>query len=118
MIYLPSKMKSGERVMDIQNIADAVAEFLRSRFGGATVYPATGYFGEQKEEILVVESYCRNEDWTLSSIYIHELARALGKYLGQESIACSLDGRMALVTPGEEMSALRKILRKSLGAGD
>lgn len=110
MVYLPSKMKTGEDIPDLERISDAIAEDMRRRFGGASRYPATGYFGEQKEQILVIESYCTPADWLASSDHLHALMRALGSYLKQESIACSLDGKMALVKPGEDTVGLSKVL--------
>ena len=116
MVYLPSKTKDGKDIHGLDRISDTVANLLRVRFGGATRYPATGYFGEQKEEIVVIESYCSDEDWNASSDYFRGLMKALGTMLSQDAIACSLDGKMALVEPGAEEFGIEQILKESLAS--
>lgn len=113
MVYLPSKTKNGDDVSNLEQISDSLAEMLRHKFGGATRYPATGYFGDQKEQVVVIECYCTQEDWTAASEYLHGVMQALGSYLEQESIACSLDGRMVLVEPAEDRIGLRAMLAGS-----
>ena len=87
-------------------LAARIAAMLSERFGGATTYPATGHFGKQREDILVLECFCGEEAWQASSAYLYSLVKALGRYCQQEAIACSLDGHMLLVAPaGNEPGA-------------
>ena len=120
VVYLPSKTKSGKAIRGLEELADRLAGLLRARFGGATKYPATGYFGNQKEEIVVIECYCDDGAWHASSRYLHTVLGVLGHHLQQDSIACSLDGKMALVMPrvaafDAELEGV--ILASLLGAG-
>ncbi len=100
MIYVPSKTKEGREIDGLTEAVGKITATLRERFGGATSYPATGYFGEHEEQILVIESYCRHEDWLASSHCLYTMVKGLAGNLQQEAIACSLDGKMALVKPG------------------
>lgn len=120
VVYLPSKTKSGEGIPELEELADRLAGMLRVRFGGATKYPATGYFDDQKEEIVVIECYCDDEAWHVSSRYLHTVLGVLGHHLQQDSIACSLDGKMALVKPvlaAVDPELEKVILAALLGAG-
>lgn len=116
VVYLPSKKKSGDLILEVEELAGGIARMLRERFGGATRYPAIGYFGDQEEEVFVIECYCGEEAWRDSSDYLYSVMRALGSYLQQDSIACSFDGKMALVKPapaGNEGVDLGQILHLS-----
>ena len=113
VVYLPSKKKSGDLILEVEELADGIARMLRERFGGATRYPAIGYFGDQEEEVFVIECYCGEDAWRSSSNDLYSVMRALGHYLQQDSIACSFDGKMALVKPapaGNEEFDLAEIL--------
>lgn len=99
VIYLPSQKRNGTEVPRLRLLAAGIAAMLSERFGGATIYPATGHFGTQREDILVIECFCEEEAWQVSSSYLFSIVKALGQHCEQEAIACSLDGRMLLVPP-------------------
>lgn len=99
VIYFPSRKKDGSEIPRLQELTSRIAEMLSERFGGATTYPATGYFGSQHEDILVIECFCEEKAWQASSSYLLSVVKALVISCEQEAIACSLDGRMLLVTP-------------------
>ncbi|WAC19076.1 hypothetical protein OVA24_17760 [Luteolibacter sp. SL250] len=107
VIYLPSRKEDGAEIPRLQQLASGIAGMLSERFGGATTYPATGHFGSQREDILVIECFCGEKAWQASSSYLFSLVKALGAYCDQEMIACSLDGTMLLVSPhaGDRKSA-------------
>lgn len=104
VIYLPTKRKDGEPVKGFENLTLAAESLICERLGGVTSYPARGAFqGEsgtiQREHVQVLESYTDDLQWTLESKFLSALAQILARELDQESVACSLDGAMALVTP-------------------
>lgn len=105
VIYLPSRTKNGEPVAAVDALANGISRMLSARFGGATAYPATGYFGKQQEDIFVIECFCGEESWQASSEYLFSLVKAIGRYCKQEATACSLDGQMLLVAPSEKSDA-------------
>ncbi len=105
-IYLPSCQKDGQPIDGFEGLADSTSHMLCDLFGGVTVYPAKGLYQResgtpQSEEILVLESFCDNEGWTRKSAFLHAWASVLSALLRQESIACSMDGNMSFVLPGQ-----------------
>ena len=110
VIYLPSCRKDGSAIEGYQDLADAAARLLCELFGGVTSYPATGLFrrstGEaQKEQVVALETFCESADWERRSNFLHRTAAMLAELLDQESIACSLDGRLSFVEPKEDPGA-------------
>lgn len=106
VIYLPSCQADGAPIPGFEKKAEETARALCARFGGITSYPATGYFeganrGAQKEAIQVLEFFCGPEELAREEAFLWSLLLKLRRRLNQESVACSLDGRMTLVT-GEE----------------
>lgn len=109
-LYLPSREKNGHVIKDFERIAGETADDLCRRFGGVTRYPATGYFRDsegrsQGERIEVLEAFCTPEDWARESSSIRSLVRGIAHALHQESVACSLDGQMAIVEGSEAPSS-------------
>lgn len=107
VIYLPSRKKDETAIENFDRIAQVACNLLCERFGGVTSYPATGHFkkadGEiQRESVQVLEAFCEQANWQQEANYIKTLSAALAKQLAQESIACTVDGRMILVEPLEE----------------
>lgn len=105
-IYLPSCEKDGQLIDGFERLADSTSRMLCGRFGGVTVYPANGLYQResgtpQSEKILVLESFCDSEGWARESAFLHAWVRVLSAQLRQESIACSLDGNMIFVPPGQ-----------------
>ena len=106
VIYLPTKRKDGTPVEGFEQLASAAEELICRRLGGVTSYPACGAFirdtGQlQREHIQVLESFSSEDAWREHSPFLGRLAKLLARELDQESIACSLDGEMALATPDE-----------------
>jgi hypothetical protein len=104
VIYLPTKRRDGEPVDGFEELAMAAESLICERLGGVTSYPARGAFqGEsgaiQREPIQVLESYCDETHWGAEARFLGALAQILARELDQESVACSLDGAMALVVP-------------------
>ncbi len=103
-IYLPSKQKNGLAIENFERVADTTLEILCSLFGGATSYPAKGVFqgadsSPQKEDIRMVECFCKVEDWEAHSQFLQGLVGILAKLLNQETIGCALDGQILFVDP-------------------
>ena len=103
-IYLPSKQKNGLAIANFETVADTTLELLCSMFGGATSYPAKGVFQgadgpPQKEDIRMVECFCRIESWDKHSRFLQVLVGVLAKVLNQETIGCALDGEILFVGP-------------------
>jgi hypothetical protein len=95
VIYLP---KSAET----KGIVSTVELLLCRRFGGLTTYPAVGMFeGKskdiQREEVQVIECYGELETWEKDGPMVYGLASLLALLLSQESIGCSVEGRLYLV---------------------
>jgi len=104
VIYIPAEAPGSLQEGSAEAAAEAVAELLCERFGGVTCYPATGIFkgasgAHQKEEVQVLECFCELECWAGQQGFVHTLAGTIAAMLGQESIACSVNGRMNLVPP-------------------
>jgi hypothetical protein len=102
VIYLPSCQADGEPIPNFETLTDEMARTLCLKFGGATSYPATGYFERadhsvQKEAIRVLEFFCTPEELSRKGDFVWQLLTKLRAALQQESMACSLDGRMILV---------------------
>lgn len=103
-IYLPSKQKNGLGIENFETVADTTLELLCSLFGGATSYPAKGVFQgadgpTQKEDIRMVECFCKIESWNEHSRFVQVLVGVLAKVLNQETIGCALDGQILFVSP-------------------
>lgn len=99
VIYLPAAKPLDE---DGAAIEDAVARILCERFGGVTAYPARGTFAltsgtPQTEPITVMETYCDEEAWQEHRRGIATFAAVLAQLLRQESMGCSVNGRMVLI---------------------
>ncbi len=110
VIYIPAGPRDLQPTAD-GPVTEAVAIILCKRFGGVTSYPAKGSFTRdsgdiQTESVMVLESYCEPEVWDANRTFMERLAGTLASLLNQESIACSLDGRMELINPdGRELAA-------------
>ena len=103
VIYLPGCQADGQPIPDIEKLADETARTLCGKFGGVTRYPATGYFESgdeavQKEGIHVLEFFCGREELNREDAFLWDLLSKLRTALKQESMACSLDGRMTLIS--------------------
>jgi len=103
VIYVPAGPRGIQPTAD-GPVTEAVATILCDRFGGVTSYPAKGSFTRdsgamQTESVMVLESYCEPGVWDTNRAFMEHLAATLASLLNQESIACSLDGRMELVKP-------------------
>lgn len=103
MIYLPSCEADGSPIPGFEKLADRTARDLSGKFGGATIYPATGYFTSasnkaQKEAVHVLEFFCTPDQLSSNEEFLWSLVVSLGKDLNQESMGCSLDGNMLLVS--------------------
>jgi hypothetical protein len=108
VIYLPTKRKDGESIEGFEQLAMAAEALICERLGGVTSYPARGAFqgkssNIQREQVQVLETYCDEAHWAREARYLSALAQVLARELDQESVACSLDGVMALVTPDESL---------------
>lgn len=104
VIYLPTLRKDGAAIDGFESLAMAAESLICEKFGGVTSYPARGAFrGEsgtiQRESVQVLESYCDDAIWREEAGFLGGLAQILARELDQESVACSLDGAMTLVTP-------------------
>lgn len=103
-IYLPSKQKNGLELANFQTVSETTLELLCNLFGGATSYSANGAFQgaegpPQKEEIRMVECFCKSESWEEHSCFLRVLVGVLAKVLNQETIGCALDGQIVFVSP-------------------
>lgn len=130
-IYLPSCEKEGQPIENFEEFARSTARMLCALFGGATRYPAEGLYQRksgtpQSEEIIVLESFCDSVQWARESGFLRTWIRVLSALLRQESIACSLDGNMSFVPPGElrgdepdmrDHGAMRRFVTASWKAG-
>ena len=104
VIYLPSAPRS--EAAEAGDIEAAVARILCERFGGVTAYPAKGTFAlasghVQTEPVTVLETYGEREAWRENRDGVAAMARLLARLLGQESVGCSVDGKMILVEAAE-----------------
>jgi hypothetical protein len=129
-IYLPSCEQEGQPIDDLEAFANSTSRMLCDIFGGVTRYPAKGLYQRksgtpQGEEIIVLESFCDSEQWTRESGFLRAWVRVLSALLRQESIACSLDGNMSFVPPGElqgeepaidDQEAMRRFVSASIDA--
>lgn len=93
VIYLPENAT--------EEIRRSVEGELCERFGGVTSYDAEGVFrraagGIQREQVRVVECYAEHEEWLRWEGTFRAWAGDLCERLEQESIACSIDGKMVL----------------------
>ena len=93
VIYLPESAT--------EEIRRSVETTLCERFGGVTSYASEGVFrraeGEvQREQVRVVECYAEHEDWLQWEETYRSWLVQLCESLEQESIACSIDGKMVL----------------------
>jgi hypothetical protein len=100
VIYLPSPSRPTS--VEAGDIEAAVARILCERFGGVTAYPAKGTFALasghiQTEPVTVLEAYGEREAWRENRDGVAAMARLLARLLGQESLGCSVDGKMILV---------------------
>lgn len=103
-LYLPSSREDGSPIQGFEETAESVAQLLCRRFGGATSYPATGYFlhsggNIQREDVRVLEFYCCAAKLEREQHFIYDLARRLRVELSQRAIALAVDGSMLLVPP-------------------
>jgi hypothetical protein len=114
-IYLPSAPEPA--LTSASDIEAAVAKTLCELFGGVTAYPAKGTFALasgriQTEPVTVLEAYGEREAWEQHRDGVAAMARLLARLLGQESVGCSVDGKMVLVEAVEEdCSAIEKAPR-------
>lgn len=106
-LYLPKEASEA-----VPGLIPAVELLFYRRFGGLTTYPAVGLYDSergqiQREEVLVMECYGELDDWAEDGPKLHRLATILAAVLKQETIACSVDGRMHRVkpTPGNKILA-------------
>lgn len=93
VVYLPGSA--------LDDIRQSVETKLCERFGGVTSYAAEGVFkraegGVQREKVRVVECYAEQGDWQASEKMLLLWLAELCVRLEQESIACSIDGKMVL----------------------
>ena len=105
-LFLPSRSKQGVTIQSFEKVCDATAHALCSFFGGVTSYPATGMFlrdtgKTQQEPVVVLECFCEVETWHHHASAVHRLVRLLSGLLDQESVACSLGGKMVFVSSDE-----------------
>jgi hypothetical protein len=109
-MYLPTSAG----VADASAALPAVERFLCETFGGATSYPAAGLFKRssgsiERETVQVVEAYCEAAAWEKAKPLIWAWAAKLATLLGQESIACSVQGRLHFIGPDPSGSAVTEI---------
>ena len=98
-LYLP-KVAANE----VDNLISTVEQFICRRFGGLTTYPAIGMYQNkrnelQREEVVVLEGFGELETWQEDGPALYTLALTLAVMLRQETIGCSVDGRMFFVEP-------------------
>jgi hypothetical protein len=99
VLYLPKAASEA-----VPGLIPAMELLFCRRFGGLTTYPAVGLYqsegGEiQREEVFVMECYGELEGWMEDGPRLHHLAAVLAVILEQETIACSVDGRMHRIKP-------------------
>lgn len=104
-LYLPKAPAE-----EVDTLVSAVESFICRCFGGLTTYPAVGMYqnknGEiQREEVFVLEGFGELETWDKDGAELYSLAAALAVILKQETIGCSVDGRMFFVEPQAEDNA-------------
>ena len=124
VIYLP--LEPCDPLVDAVVLEQALVRLLCEKFGGVTAYPARGTFALSSgqpttEPVMVLETYCERQAWGESEEGVGRLVRVIGGLLRQESIGCSIDGRMIVVSSsstgqaevpssGDPYSYLRRVL--------
>ena len=100
-VYVPSVDRDGNKV-DQKAHAEDVARLFSQGFGGATAYPATGYWVNGRGD-LVEEEIIKVEGWTTSdrATEAENLARGIAymvcKRAKQEAVTIEVNGRMEFV---------------------
>src|SRR5688572_29534434 len=112
VIYLPAKPQSASvpqgspepktPLVDPAELEAAVVRILCERFGGVTAYPARGTFTlasgiPQTEAVTVLETYCERDAWLQHRDGVAMLARLIARLLDQETLGCSVDGKLILL---------------------
>ncbi|RMG87928.1 MAG: hypothetical protein D6712_04730 [Chloroflexi bacterium] len=95
VIYVPSTKDVNVPLSKAEDVVNSTAKFLSQRFGGATSYPARGFWlseesGLVKEDVTLVYTFARLRRKDRKEVI--EFCLGLKAHLNQESILLEING--------------------------